>query len=93
MSYFRVLVVGAVLCFSTNVLGEDAPDGETTEGSGGAFATMSLADLLNVEISSASKLKQTMREAPSIVSVVTQEQIGQFGWRSINDILYHQPGF
>lgn len=54
---------------------------------------ISLEDLLNTEISSASKFSQKLSEAPSIVSVVTADQIAQYGWNSINDILYRMPGF
>lgn len=54
---------------------------------------LSLEELLNVEIKSASKSAQKASEAPSIVSVITKNQINQYGWVSINDILYKLPGF
>jgi len=54
---------------------------------------INLEDLLNVKIVSASKFAQKVNEAPSVVSVVTKEQVEKFGWRSINDILYRQAGF
>jgi iron complex outermembrane receptor protein len=54
---------------------------------------LSLEDLLNVEIVSATKISQRPIEAPSIVSFITQQQIRDYGWISLNDVLYAQPGF
>ncbi|MCP4221629.1 MAG: TonB-dependent receptor [bacterium] len=50
-------------------------------------------DLLNVKIVAASKFSQTMSEAPSVISMVTREQIKDYGWLSMNEILAAQPGF
>ena len=52
-----------------------------------------LDDLLNTKVTSASKLETRTIEAPSVISVVTREQISDYGWNSINEILYRQPGF
>lgn len=46
---------------------------------------------LQVEI--ASKQKQAIEEAPSIISVVTREDIENYGFRDITDILRLVPGF
>lgn len=53
----------------------------------------SLEELLNVQVISASKISQKMSEAPSVISLITEEQIRSYGWQSINDILFTQPGF
>jgi iron complex outermembrane receptor protein len=55
--------------------------------------TLSLEELLQLELSAPSKQRQTAREAPGVVSLVTREQIQQFGWDSLEDILFSQPGF
>ena len=57
------------------------------------LADLSIEDLLNVEIVSATKTALRAIEAPSIVSVVTQQHIKDYGWISLNDVLYAQPGF
>ena len=57
------------------------------------LAALSLEDLLNVEVTSASKYAQTAREAPSAVTVVTREDIRRFGWRDLSDVLAAQRGF
>ena len=47
-------------------------------------AEMSLDDLLNVEISTAARYKQTTREAPASVTVITSEDISRFGHRNLD---------
>jgi len=55
--------------------------------------TLSLEELLQIELAAPSKQRQRAREAPGVASLVTREQIRQFGWTSLNDILFSQPGF
>lgn len=55
--------------------------------------SMSLESLLQMEVTSASKFAQNPREAPSVITLTTAEQIDRYGWQSINDILYKMPGF
>ncbi len=55
--------------------------------------SMSLEEMLNVEVVSASKFSQKMNEAPGVVSVVTAAQVRDYGWISLNDIITCQPGF
>jgi len=50
-------------------------------------------DLLNIPVSSGSKISQTVSESPCIVSVVTHNQMNQFQWESLNDIAEEQAGF
>lgn len=57
------------------------------------IADINLEDLLNMSVTSASKIEQKAIEAPSVISVITAEQINSYGWMSMNDILYKLPGF
>ncbi|MCP4138190.1 MAG: Plug domain-containing protein [bacterium] len=50
-------------------------------------------ELENQTVSAASKIEQTAAEAPSIISIISAKQFKTFGWKSINDALYHMPGF
>lgn len=52
-----------------------------------------LMSLLNTPITTASKRAEKAIEAPSVVSVVNREQIGTYGWNSLNEVLYSLPGF
>lgn len=57
------------------------------------MSVATIEELLKIQVKSASKLDQRTLEAPSVVDVVTREQIDRYGWLSLNEILYKQPGF
>src|SRR5947207_3072006 len=52
-----------------------------------------LEELMALQVASPAKVGQPVREAPAVMSIVTREQIQDYGWISLNDILYKQPGF
>ena len=54
---------------------------------------MSLEDLVNTPVSSASKIGQKISEAPSTVSIVTKEEFNKYDWQSLNQIAGRQAGF
>ncbi|WP_263419166.1 TonB-dependent receptor plug domain-containing protein [Terriglobus albidus] len=54
---------------------------------------LSLPDLLNTPISTASRFSQSSMEAPASVTVVTREQIQRSGYRTLADILRGVQGF
>lgn len=54
---------------------------------------LSLDELLRIPVISASKVEQGQADAPNIISAISKDLIGSFGWQSINDILLYQPGF
>src|SRR5438128_3954139 len=56
------------------------------------FEDLELDDLLNVTISIAAGRTQTLEEAPSIVSVVTDEDIRRMGARTLEEVLETVPG-
>lgn len=68
---FVMLVVAALLLAQ--------PSHATVE----ELAALSLEDLMNVEVTSASKYTQTASEAPSAVTVVSRDDIRRFGWRNL----------
>lgn len=53
---------------------------------------VSLGELLNLEISVATKTEMTLREAPSIVTVITGEEIKNMGARDLIDVFRTIPG-
>lgn len=53
----------------------------------------SLEELMNIKVYSASKYLQDAETAPSLVTVVTAEQIQKYGYRTLADILRGVGGF
>ena len=58
-----------------------------------AYQGLSLQQLLDVDISVATKTKMTSRETPGIVTLVTAEEIRTSGARDLIDVLRLVPGF
>jgi len=56
-------------------------------------ADLSLDSLLNTRISTASKYSQTTAEAPASVTILTSDEIKQFGYRNLLEALESVPGF
>ncbi len=59
---------------------------------GGDDFDMSLEDLLNITISTASKKAEDINEAPATIYVVTQKEINERGYVNLNDVLRDLPG-
>lgn len=53
---------------------------------------LSLEDLLQVKVVSASKYEQRQSEVAAAVSVITRAEIRVFGWRTLDDALASLPG-
>jgi len=64
----------------------------STQSQADDIVDFSLEELLNVEISSASKYKQSIRSAPSAVKVITAQDIKRYGWRNLDQALATLPG-
>lgn len=50
------------------------------------YSEMSLEDLLNVEVVTASKQAESIEDAPSVITVITKREIEQFGSKSLWEI-------
>lgn len=57
------------------------------------YYSMSLEELMNIPVTTASKFEQTIKTAPSAVSLITREQIFKYGWLSGNEVMSRLPGF
>src|SRR5690242_5773957 len=53
--------------------------------------SLSLKDLLNVKVITASKISQGLEMAPATVIVITREQIRNRGYQSLLDVMYDLP--
>lgn len=57
------------------------------------LGAVSLEELGNIQVYSASKHMQSTHDAPSSVTVVTADEIQKYGYRNLADILRSVPGF
>ena len=58
----------------------------------GDLMEMELDDLLNMEVTTASKSAEKLSDAPGVVSVITKEELDRFGGTTLSDILERVPG-
>lgn len=54
---------------------------------------LSLEQLLNIDIVSASHFTQKASDAPSAVTIISNEEIRQYGWRNLAEVLNSVRGF
>jgi outer membrane receptor protein involved in Fe transport len=57
------------------------------------LADLTLEQLLEVRVEAPAKQDQPLQEAPGIGSTVDRDEIERYGWDSLNDVLFRQPGF
>ena len=82
-----------ILACAAAVIGQGTADSSASSKTGVDFFSMSLEDLMNVEVGVASRKESTSRESPGIVTVITREEIQKSGARDLVDILRLVPGF
>lgn len=75
------LVIAICLAISTSAIANSDNDV--------ALGDISLEDLLNIEVTSASKIATKISEAPAVITVYTQKHMSQYGFNVINDLLYN----
>jgi iron complex outermembrane receptor protein len=56
------------------------------------LSNLSLEDLMNVDVTSVSKKKQSIADAPAAVTVISQDDIARSGFSTIPDLLRLVPG-
>ena len=81
----QTAVLSAACAYSSTALADDLSDDNV-------LVSLSLEDLLNIEIVSASKIQQKASEAPATIRVITNTQIRQRGYRNLDDALKDVPG-
>jgi iron complex outermembrane receptor protein len=59
----------------------------------GELQEVSLDSLLNLDVSSASRHAQKIRQAPASITVITREDIRRYGYETIADVLNRVRGF
>jgi outer membrane receptor for ferrienterochelin and colicins len=80
----ELALVAIMLCATSLVFAQQQPRD---------LGDVSLQDLGNIQVYSASKHLQDQRDAPSSVTVVTADEIQKYGYRTLADILESVRGF
>jgi outer membrane receptor for ferrienterochelin and colicins len=52
---------------------------------------LSLVGLLNIKVTTTSKMEEKLSEAPGVISVVTRDEMERFGARTLKDVLMRMP--
>ncbi len=84
--YIFLISLAAISAFSTI-------KAQIVDTSMSSVYAMSLEELMNTKVSIATKSDQPLSETPSIVSVITSEDIKNMGARELVDVLQTLPGF
>jgi iron complex outermembrane receptor protein len=82
-TWLRTIAASVILTASASVYAQQPADAEA----------LSLEELLNVKVYSASKYEQKAVEAPSSISVITGDEIRKYGYRTIEDAMRSLTGF
>jgi iron complex outermembrane receptor protein len=83
--------IGSLLWFPPTLVGQEKAKG--VDQSAPSFAQMSLEQLLQVDVVSASKFPQKAAQAPSSVTVITADEIRKYGYRNLGEILRNVRSF
>lgn len=87
-SFRKALIVKTLACIASVLIGCQAANGQTDTAE---LEGLSLKDLLNMKITTASKTSEESDKAPATVIVITAEQIKMRGYHSLLDVLYDLP--
>ncbi len=90
-SRWYVAVCRIFLAFTVWCIGGDRGTLSAQESSNPA--ALSLEELLDTKVYSASKYEQKVAEAPSSIVVISAEDIRKYGYRTLMDVLATLPGF
>jgi len=68
-----------------------AQEDSTNVASADDLLEMSFEDLLNMEVTTASKSAEKLSDAPGVISVITKDEIERFGGNTLKDLLERVP--
>lgn len=87
--HLKLIIISAILvCVFIHAKGQIQTDANKVD-----LTELSLEQLHNIKITSASKIRQEAGQAPATVVVITEEQIRIRGYRSLLDVLMDLPDF
>ncbi len=88
--YIFISMIGySNICFPQVISEEDEFNEEDID----LISEMSLSDLLNIKVTTASGVSESLKNAPAAMIVITAEDIEQRGYNSLDEIILDLPGF
>lgn len=85
MSFWRTVVFGC--CVTSLAVAHEPP-----RNVGPSLAGLSLEELMEIPVFAASRFEQRSAEAPAYVTVITAEEIRNYGWRDLAELLRSAAG-
>ena len=85
---YLILISWAILLLPGSSLLAEDEDRPVEE-----YFSMSIEDLMSIEIETAGKKKEKVSDIPASVVIITREEIKRYGYTSYLDILQNVPGF
>lgn len=82
-TFYKTLIITLLVSISPCHAGEEEA---------GSLFDLSLADLQNIEISTAGKTKEKIKDIPASVIIVSRSDIEDYGYTTLTDILENVPG-
>jgi iron complex outermembrane receptor protein len=87
-----VLPIGMQIAKADDASPTSAPTDAAVAAPADALTSLSLEDLMNIEVTSVSKTRQKVADAPAAVTVIGQDDIQRSGLHEIPEILRLSPG-
>ncbi|NLL14884.1 MAG: TonB-dependent receptor [Fibrobacter sp.] len=87
--FFIGLLLSSVMFFSHS--GHAEEKNQVQESNAEDLFDMELDELLNITVTTASKSKEKLSDAPGVLSVVTRDDLERFGATSLKDVLLRVP--
>ncbi len=81
--YIPLIIALQILCISGSVEAQQNADTLSTE----TLYDMSLEDLMNIKVVTASKNSENLQQAPAIINVITAKEIASYGAVNLIDVL------
>lgn len=92
-SWCRLARVGIAVGLAGGLACAQAPAGGGQAKAEQSLASLSLEELLNIKVNTPSLHEQTVARAAADVTVLTADDIRNYGWRTLGEILNHARGF
>ncbi len=86
----KYILISLLLIFSIQGIAQEIPEESNTSQE--EMFDLSMEDLMNVTVESATKSSVSLQKAPSIIRVYTDKDIEKFGFITLRDVLNSIPG-